>query len=173
MASSPRISEFKLRTLVITCPKGSKFVYSDFDPLLSDFRQYIECFGTVGVGYVWNLTLTHSHHVDVVLSKTDNGNFFVKNVIPVFVSRFTEVKQSATLFWLPYWVPNDLVIQQLSIVLGSKVSCSYIRIAHGSLNGCYTTQRRLVCPVGLEKLPHFVDIFFENERYRCHVFIPG
>jgi hypothetical protein len=147
--------------------------YGDFDPLLSPFSEYIECFGTVGVGYVWNLTLKSSDHIDVVLAATDNGNYFVKQVIPIFLSKSTEVLQSATLFWLPYWVSNDHVASVLSNLIGSKVSCTYIRIPQGSLQGCYTTQRRLVCPAGFAKAPHFVNILFETESYRCHVFVPG
>jgi hypothetical protein len=76
MASSPQISDIKSCTLVITYPKGSKFVYSDFDTLLSKFHSEIECFSTVGVGYVWNVTFRSVHVIDAVLALTEDGNFF-------------------------------------------------------------------------------------------------
>jgi hypothetical protein len=140
---------------------------------LSKFCSQIECFGTVGVGYVWNVTFRSIQVGDAVLASTEDGNFFVREVIPIHVAKFCEVKQSATLFWLPFWVPNDVVSNHLSKILKSKVVCSYIRITHGSLNGCYTTQSRLVCPAGLTKLPHFIHIPFEDESYRCFTFVPG
>jgi hypothetical protein len=173
MAASPQSSSYKCRTLVFTAPKGSRLQYADFDFLLRNFRSKIEAFGTVGVGFIWHLTLKTPEDIDPILAVTDEGNIFVKNVIPVHVCKFIEIQHSATLFWLPYWVPNDHVSKVVSQTVGTKSTCSYVRIPQGSLHGCYSTQRRLVCPAGLAKLPHFLPIDYEGVTHRCFLFVPG
>jgi hypothetical protein len=173
MAISPSTSDFQHRTLVFTVPKGIKLTYTDFVPFLGPNIEFMEAFGTVGVGFVWHLTLKNVSNVQSVLGQSENGNFFIRDIIPVHVCRYSEIKHTATLFWLPYWVKNEEVENVLSQLVGSKVAVSYIRIPQQGFHGCYSTQRKVLCPAGLSKLPHFINIESEGVKHRCFLFVPG
>jgi hypothetical protein len=167
------VNSLKARTLVFTVPKGVKFQYADFLPFIGRNSVGIEAFGTVGVGYVWHLTLKTLEFLNDILSNVDQSGHFSIGDIQVHVSKYSDIQNTATLFWLPYWVCHQDVQSSISKLSGYKIACSYIRIPQKGYQGCYSTQRRLVSPSGFDKLPHFIPIESEGETYRCFLFVPG
>ena len=157
------------RTVVFTLAKGSQVTPDDFIPHLLCVSGRMEAFGTVGVGHVWHLTLDSPEAVDTII---DNGHFVV-NDRSVSVSRLSSILTSATLFWLPYWVPHDHVVDCLESVLDDRVSCNYVRLPQHGFSSCYSTQRKIHSAVDLKKLPYFITISSEGRSYRSFLFVPG
>lgn len=167
--SSQPVMSVKNRTVVLTLPKGLNVSSEDFLPFLELVRGRIIAFGTVGVGYIWHLTLKSLPDVDRVI---DRGNFYIGDFL-VQVSRFSDMCNIGTLYWLPYWVPHDDVVSNISKLLGSRLSCQNIQIPQRGFEGCYSTKRRLESPVSLDKLPHFLQIESEGQVYRTFLLVPG
>lgn len=170
MESTPVPTDsIKDRTVVLTLPKGLKATYDDFFPVIDPYMGRIIAFGTVGVGYVWHITFKAISDVD---SFVQAGNFSLGDYT-VVVNRFKDICTVGTLHWLPYWIPHDDVVSCISRILGSKISCQYIQIPQRGYRDCFTTQRRLVSPISLDNLPHFIDIPFEGQSFRSFLFVPG
>ena len=74
-------------------------------------------FGTVGVGHVWHLTLKSEQYVDELIS---HGDFEISGR-EVSVSRLQSMFLSATVFWLPFWVPEEHVTDSLEKLLEERV----------------------------------------------------
>lgn len=157
------------RTVVFTLSRGVQVSPDDFLPHLQCVSGSLVAFGTVGVGHVWHLTLQSVDDVDTVI---DQGNFTIRNR-SVCVSRLASILTSATLFWLPYWVPHDDVIASLELLLDDRVSCNYVQLPQHGFAGCFSTQRKLRSPVDMKNLPYFVNISSEGRLYRTFLFVPG
>lgn len=164
-----QMASVRNRTIVFTIPKEVKVTYADFAPALEPFKGKFVAFGTVGVSYIWHLTMRTVGDVDAVI---DRGDFQIGEIW-VRVTRFSDVCNVATLHWLPFWVPHSDVISSLCSILGSRLSCQYITIPQKGYDGCFSTQRRIESPVALDKLPHFVQIESEGQSYRTFLFVPG
>ena len=162
----------KDRTLVLVCSRGNKgtrIIPSDFLPALACVRGSIEAFGTVGVGYVWHITLSDTSAADVLLSQ---GNFSIREV-QVSISRLSKGFFQATLHWIPYWVPDRDVESVFSTLLSSPVTCTYIRVPQVGFLDCFSTQRAIQSVVSLEALPHFLYVTSEGVSYKSCLFVPG
>ena len=157
------------RTVVFTLAKGSQVTPDDFLPHLLCVSGRMEAFGTVGVGHIWHLTLKSCDDVDTI---TDRGDFEIKDR-SVTVSRLSSVLTSATLFWLPYWVPHDDVVDSFESLIDDIVSGNYVQLLQHGFSGCFSTQRKIRSPVDMKNLPYFLTISSEGRTYRTFVFVPG
>ena len=164
------VQHIKSRTLVFTLSKGSRVFPKDFLPALHCVRGSIEAFGTVGVNYIWHITLSDSEATDCLF---DQGNFKIGGR-EVYVSRLAEGFYHATLHWIPYWVPHSDVTRSLELLLsGSKVTCSYIKVPQVGYLDCSSAQRSIKSVTSLGDLPHFIHVNSEGESYRAYLFVPG
>ena len=93
--------------------------------------------------------------------------------VHVVVSKLSDGFHTAQLHWLPFWIPHSDVEQSLSILLGDKVTCTYIRIPQKGFEGCFSTQRSIQSPANLAKLPYFVNIVSEGVLHKSCLFVPG
>lgn len=74
------------RTVVVTLPRGTWATPNDFEEVLLPYMRDMEAFGTVGVGYIWQVTIAVSFCVESMIA---GGNFTIKGDIHVEVSRLT------------------------------------------------------------------------------------
>ena len=160
----------KDRTLVFTLPKGVRVKPIDFLPALSQVNGLFEGFGTVGVSHIWHMTFIDQASHDLILSQ---GSFTILDGVHVVVSKLSDGFHTAQLHWLPFWIPHSDVEQSLSILLGDKVTCTYIRIPQKGFEGCFSTQRSIQSPANLAKLPYFVNIVSEGVLHKSCLFVPG
>ena len=154
---------------MFTLDKGSHVTPQDFLPFLDTVGDYIEAFGTVGVGHVWHITLSDKHAVQRLL---DMGDFKIKDR-RVRVSSLANSFNVAKLLWLPYWIPHDTVENTLGDLLMDSVNCSYIRMSQKGFQGCYSTQRQIRSAISMQNLPYFIPIEFQGVTYRTCLFVPG
>lgn len=164
-----QVASLRNSTIVLSLPRGVKVGYADFSPALEPFKGKFVAFGSVGVSYIWHLTMRSVGDVDAFV---DRGDFEIGDIW-VRVSRFTDICNVATLHWLPFWIPHSDVVSSLCKLLGSRLTCQYIQIPQKGYEGCFTTQRRIEAPVALDKLPHFIQIDSEGQSYRTFLFVPG
>ena len=162
--------QIKDRTLVFTLPKRIKVKPLDFLPALFDCDGLLEGFGTVGVSHIWHATFRDLATYDLVLSR---GSFTILEGVHVVVSKLGDGFHVGQLHWIPYWVPHSDIERSLSILLGDKVSCTYIRIPQKGFTDCYSTQRSITSPADLIKLPYFINVISEGITYKSCLFIPG
>ena len=161
----------RLRTVVLTVEDKSHLTPVDFLPVFQDrlLKGQITAFGTVGVGYVWHLTLDSSNVTSAFVQKGDFniGSTLVKTCI------MDQVAYTAFVHWIPFWVPHVDVECALASVLQGTYKSSYIRIAQKGYEGCFSTQRRIRSTADMSSLPHFIKIHSEGLTYKGHVFVPG
>ena len=163
-------SDIQSKTIVFTLPKGCRVTPQDFLPALNVISGKITAFGTVGVSHVWHLTLDDLNDVD---SLVDQGDFKVKSY-PVAVTKFDDGCYSATLHWLPFWVPNCVVESCIGSLLSDDIiHSSYVRIPQPGFKDCFGTQRKINSAKDLKKLPYFVPVKYEGTVYRTCLFVPG
>ena len=91
----------------------------------------------------------------------------------VSVARLSTLAHTAFLYWLPFWIPNDLVEEALESLLGDCVTSTYVRMSQPGYQDCYTTQRKITSAVSLDGLPYFLPIEFERVTHRACLFVPG
>ena len=139
------VLEFREHTVVFTLSRGPQVSRSDFLPFLGCVKGRMEGFGTVGVGHVWHLTLKDPSDVDTLI---DQGDFVVLSR-NVSVTKLQSVLLTATLFWLPFWVPHSDVVDSFQGLLDDYISCTYVQIPQQGFQGCYSTQRKLRSPTDL------------------------
>ena len=163
------IVPFRDRTVVFTLSRGVQVCPTDFLPFLSCVADRMVGFGTVGVGHVWHLTLLTEEDAELL---DQQGYFSIKDR-QVSVSRLKSNLLTATIFWLPFWVQHDDVIDSLQTYLDDRVACTCIQIPQHGFHGCYSTQRKIRSPVDLKDLPYFIDITSEGRVYRAFLFVPG
>ena len=157
------------RTIVFTLPRGLKAVPKDFEPVLDIVIGKMLAFGTVGVGHVWHVTLLDDQSASMLL---DQGHFSLHGK-EVSVARLSTLAHTAFLYWLPFWIPNDLVEEALESLLGDCVTSTYVRMSQPGYQDCYTTQRKITSAVSLDGLPYFLPIEFERVTHRACLFVPG
>ena len=160
---------FRDRTVVFSLSRGVQVSPTDFLPYLTCVQNRMVGFGTVGVGHVWHLTLVSEEDAELL---EEQGDFTIKNR-QVSVSRLKSNLLTATIYWLPFWVPHDDVVDSLQALLDDRVTCTYIQIPQHGFHGCYSTQRKIRSPVDLKDLPYFIDITSEGRVYRAFLFVPG
>lgn len=166
-------SDIKDRTLVFTLPKGARASYSDFAPVISSIQGQFVAFGTVGVGHVWHMTFYAPELAESFLQ--GHTAFCIGDrQTPVEVTKYSELLNVGTIFWLPFWVPHNHIIQAIDSYLdNSQISCQYVTVPQRGYKDCYSTQRRIECTGSLKDLPYFVNVESEGKTYRGFVFIPG
>ena len=160
----------KDRTLVFTLPQGVRVKPLDFLPALTQVDGRFEGFGTVGVSHIWHMTFIDQAGYDLMLSQ---GSFTILDGVHVVVTKLSDGHHTAQLHWLPFWIPHSDIEQSLSILLGDKVTCTYICIPQKGFEGYFSTQRSIQSPANLAKLPYFVNIVSEGVIHKSCLFVPG
>lgn len=160
------------KTVVFTLPPGSCATYTDFQPVLkAAVKGTIMCFGPVGSGNVWHLTLRNLEDVQPVL---DLGNFSIADNIHVQNSKLTDAHFTGILYWLPHWVPDKDVCDSIAKLLSNnKIICQDINIPVAGFRRCLSTQRKIQSLVDLKSLPYFINIESNDCTYRTFLFVPG
>ena len=146
------------RTIVFTLPRGTKVFPKDFEPALNIVPGKLVAFGTVGVGHVWHAILIDMESVHLLL---DLGSFCIKGK-EVMVSQLSTLSHTAFLYWLPFWVPNNVVEDCLESALGDVVDSEYVRMSQPGVQDCYSTQRKLTSAVSLSSLPYYLSVRYEG-----------